>query len=287
MQEMFSMYIKIRTQISFIKLYIEFEQSEADRNIEREDYNIDSGKKFESNYEIVGPDGDEDQGNDTMEANVIDVANVLGNEHPFEEPSFMRTFNLEAMHAPEFPKYMNADGEFAVEMKFSSKKTVIIVMKDYTIRRGVDYRVYESELLTFYAKIFEDGSRGHTTMNLVECINSVFKGACNFPITALVKATFYMFNELFTRKRAEAEAWINAGHVFSNLVTSKLHANQLPSRNIQVNYFAGRMKYLKCVRCQVEWSMPLTSVDNDVTVASSRLTEFHVDMCLHILQING
>jgi len=45
-----------------------------------------------------------------------------------------------------------ADGEFAVGMEFSSRKTVIMAMKDYTIRRGVDYRVYKSEPLTFYAK---------------------------------------------------------------------------------------------------------------------------------------
>ncbi|RYR61252.1 hypothetical protein Ahy_A04g018400 [Arachis hypogaea] len=37
-------------------------------------------------------------------------------------------------------------------MKFSSREAVIMAMKDYTIRRGVDYQVYESEPLTFYAK---------------------------------------------------------------------------------------------------------------------------------------
>ncbi|RYR59693.1 hypothetical protein Ahy_A05g025621 [Arachis hypogaea] len=45
-------------------------------------------------------------------------------------------------------------------------------------------------------------------------------------------ATFYRLNELFTRKRAEAEARINAGHVFSEHLTSKIHANQLSSGNI-------------------------------------------------------
>ncbi|XP_025662174.1 uncharacterized protein [Arachis hypogaea] len=89
-----------------------------------------------------------------------------------------------------------------------------------------------------YALAFDDGYRwGHMTTNLVECINSVLKGARNLPITALVKATFYRLNELFTRKRAEAEARINAGHVFSDIVTSKLHANQLASGNIQVSCF--------------------------------------------------
>ncbi|RYQ99286.1 hypothetical protein Ahy_B07g087194 [Arachis hypogaea] len=52
-------------------------------------------------------------------------------------------------------------------------------------------------------------------------------GARNLPTTALVKATFYRLNELFTRKKAEAESRISARHVFSKVVTVKLHANQL------------------------------------------------------------
>ncbi|XP_025661237.1 uncharacterized protein [Arachis hypogaea] len=267
-----------------------------------------------------------------------------------------------------------ADGEFAVGMEFSSREAIIKAMKEYTLRRSVDYRVYKSEPLTFYAKCtqygsgcdwlirvsmisrkycwvdpslkvksviaevqskfnytdgnnnivsiafaivegetsdawhfflsnlrqhvvtrdgmglildrhesinaaverrysrtvreykvryqrlrergeaynnwlnripreqyalaFDGGYRwGHMTTNLVECINSVLKGARNLPITELVKATFYRLNELFTRKRVEAEAQINAGHVFSEHVTSKIHANQLASGNIQVNCF--------------------------------------------------
>ncbi|RYQ88034.1 hypothetical protein Ahy_B09g095478 isoform D [Arachis hypogaea] len=48
-----------------------------------------------------------------------------------------------------------------------------------------------------YALAFDGGYRwGHMTTNLVECINSVLKGACNLPVTALVKATFYRLNEL-------------------------------------------------------------------------------------------
>ncbi|RYR59273.1 hypothetical protein Ahy_A05g025129 [Arachis hypogaea] len=164
MQEMFSMYIESRAQISFIELYIEFEQFEADRNILRENYNSDSEKEFESNYEVVGPEGDKDQGDGSVAPNLTDVANALVNEVPFEEPSFMRVLDLEAMHAPEFPDYMSAevpfvaDGEFVVGMEFSSRKTVIKAMKEYILRRSVDYRVYESEPLTFYAKCTQYGS---------------------------------------------------------------------------------------------------------------------------------
>ncbi|RYQ94809.1 hypothetical protein Ahy_B08g089744 [Arachis hypogaea] len=99
-----------------------------------------------------------------MNADVAEVANALANPHPFQEPSFMWSLDLEAMHAPEFSQYMNAappvvaDGEFTVGMEFSSREAVIKAMKDYTIRRGVDYRVYESEPTIFYAKCTEYGN---------------------------------------------------------------------------------------------------------------------------------
>ncbi|XP_016169030.1 uncharacterized protein LOC107611638 [Arachis ipaensis] len=166
LQEMFSMYIESHAQIPFIELYVEFEQSEADRNILCEDYNSDSEEEFESNYEVVGLDGDEDEGDGLMAPNVTDVANALANEEPFEEPSFMR-FRLlnirllsifcSAAFAAETP--IVTDGEFAVRMEFSSREAVIKAMKEYTIRRSVDYRVYESEPLTFYAKCTQYGSR--------------------------------------------------------------------------------------------------------------------------------
>ncbi|RYR26666.1 hypothetical protein Ahy_B02g060945 [Arachis hypogaea] len=132
---MFSMYIESRAQISFIELYIEFEQSEADRNILRKDYNSDSEEEFESNYEVVSPNENEDQGDGTVALNVTDVANTLANEVPFEEPSFMRVLDLEAMHAPEFPDYMSAGDEGV----YPPKKCRLPC-------------VYESEPLTFYAK---------------------------------------------------------------------------------------------------------------------------------------
>ncbi|RYR65767.1 hypothetical protein Ahy_A03g011692 [Arachis hypogaea] len=174
LQEICLTYIERRAQISFIELYVEFEQSEADRNLVREDYNSDSEKEFESNYEVVDSDGDEDQGDGTMAPNVTDVANALANEVPFEEPYFMPSFRFRchacsgvsgiyecsifcsAAFAAEIS--IVADDEFAVGMEFSSREAVIKAMKEYTIRRSVDYRVYESEPLTFYAKCTQYGS---------------------------------------------------------------------------------------------------------------------------------
>ncbi|RYR46522.1 hypothetical protein Ahy_A07g032248 [Arachis hypogaea] len=546
LQDMFFMYFENRSHLSFIDLYVEFEQSEADRNILREDYDSDSEEEFESNYEVVGPDGDEVQGDEAMAPDVSDVATALANDIPFEEPSFMRVLDLEAMNVPEFPDYINAeiffvaDGEFAVGMEFSSRETctqygsgcdwlirVSMISRKYcwVIRRyngshtctratisqdhskldsatiaeaikplveadpvlkvksviaevqskfnyTVSYRKawlakqkaiekifggweasYEALPIWFeamchkepsaivhfetmpayqgddlvtdirvlhrvfwsyypcirafrhckpvvqvdrthlygkykgcllvavsqdvtwdgvglisdrhesinaavvrsngawspprafhmfcirhiesnflrkfkasylqklvvnigysrtvreyemryqrlrergaaytdwldriprdqYALAFDGGYRwGHMTTNLVECINSVLKGARNLPVTALVKATFYRLNELFTRKRAEAEAQINAGHVFSEIVTSKLQTS-LHQETFRLVALTGRMRYLRCVRCQVGWSLQWTYVAFDVTVVSSRWIGFPVDMYLHVV----
>ena len=54
------------------------------------------------------------------------------------------------MIAAELP--VMPDGKFTMGMEFSSREAVIKAMKDYTICRGVDYRVHESEPTTFYAK---------------------------------------------------------------------------------------------------------------------------------------
>ncbi|RYR67765.1 hypothetical protein Ahy_A03g014173 [Arachis hypogaea] len=70
----------------------------------------------------------------------------------------MRVLDLAALNAPEFLEYVTADppivadGEFVIGMEFSSREVVVAAIKDYTIHRGVDYRVYESEPTTFYAK---------------------------------------------------------------------------------------------------------------------------------------
>ncbi|XP_015953780.1 uncharacterized protein LOC107478147 [Arachis duranensis] len=105
--------------------------------------------------------------------------------------------------------------------------------------RGVTYKQWLDNIpRSQYALAYDEGHRwGHMTTNLVECINGVLKGARNLPVTALVKATFYRLNALFTRKRAEAEARISAGHLFSEYATEKIQSNQTASENIQVNLF--------------------------------------------------
>ncbi|RYR39309.1 hypothetical protein Ahy_A09g044817 [Arachis hypogaea] len=43
-------------------------------------------------------------------------------------------------------------------MKFSTREAVIRAIKNYTIHKGVDYRVYEREPMTFYAKCTQYGT---------------------------------------------------------------------------------------------------------------------------------
>ncbi|XP_025665054.1 uncharacterized protein [Arachis hypogaea] len=127
-------------------------------------YNTESDEEFEGNYEVVGPTEDVEEDDISVEEDVADVANALVDQHPSGEPSFMHTLNLDAMHVPEFPEYVSRvatvviDGEFVVGMEFNSREAVIAAVKEYTIQRGVDYRVYESEPTTFYAKCVHYGT---------------------------------------------------------------------------------------------------------------------------------
>ncbi|MED6213505.1 hypothetical protein PIB30_094063 [Stylosanthes scabra] len=72
--------------------------------------------------------------------------------------AMMRALNLDVMNKPVFPEYATIgvaapeDGEFVIRMTFTSRESLISTIKKYTIPRGVDYTVHESEPLTFYAK---------------------------------------------------------------------------------------------------------------------------------------
>ncbi|XP_015963422.1 uncharacterized protein LOC107487318 [Arachis duranensis] len=167
MQGMFSIYQQTRAQVSILELYVEFEELvEVDlpeANIDWTVYNSESEEEFEGTYHIVGPTEEVGEDDIIVESNVADVANALASQYPSREPSFMHALDVDAMNAPEFPEYINSnpvvvsDGEFVVGMEFSSRETVIAAIKDYTIRRGVDYRVCESEPTTFYAKCVQYG----------------------------------------------------------------------------------------------------------------------------------
>ncbi|RYQ79441.1 uncharacterized protein LOC110280427 [Arachis duranensis] len=166
MQNMFQIHRQTQMQQSQIKLYVEFENvetAEIQNNLDIEDdraavyegINSDSEEDFEATYEA----GDEDEDGDVRVKAVAENVVV----HPavsqsMNVPPFMRNLDLDAMNAPKFLEYANIgvvdpeDGEFRIGMEYSSRNFVVVAIRSYTISRGVDYNVYESEPLTFYAK---------------------------------------------------------------------------------------------------------------------------------------
>ena len=90
-----------------------------------------------------------------------------------------------------------------------------------------------------WVQAFDGGHRhGHMTTNLVECINSVLKGARNLPITALVRATYFRLAELFATKGREAYARKASGSVFSETITTRLRENQQAAGGVRVTTFS-------------------------------------------------
>ncbi|XP_057739780.1 uncharacterized protein LOC130956830 [Arachis stenosperma] len=166
MQNMFQIHRQTQMRQPHIELYVEFEEVEADEienDLDIEDdraamyegMNSDNKEDFEATYEASDEDEDGDVG---VEAEVKNVVVHPAVSQPMNVPPFMRNLDLDVMNAPEFSEYANIgvadpeDGEFRIGMEYSSRKSVVTTIRSYTISRGVDYNVYESEPLTFYAK---------------------------------------------------------------------------------------------------------------------------------------
>ncbi|RYR34001.1 hypothetical protein Ahy_A10g048705 [Arachis hypogaea] len=165
-------------------------------------YVIDDTKEFEGTYHIVGPVENVNEDDIIVEFDVGDVTNTLTSQHPSKKPSFIHVLDLNAINTPKFLKFINAnpvvvtDGEFVINIEFSSRETVIAAIKDYTICRSVDYRVSESEPTTiFYVKCVIVGlyvnltcsmqdyasvAVGNIQVNLFDRQNEVFE-VCEMP----------------------------------------------------------------------------------------------------------
>ncbi|MED6183271.1 hypothetical protein PIB30_036350 [Stylosanthes scabra] len=100
--------------VAVVELYVEFEQipyvvgavEEVQPDLAIEGYYSDSEEEFEGTY-VIDDANEEDVSEHDMESDVEDVANALANELPFQEPSFMRVLDEEAMKEPEFAEDMN------------------------------------------------------------------------------------------------------------------------------------------------------------------------------------
>ncbi|MED6197272.1 hypothetical protein PIB30_055181 [Stylosanthes scabra] len=120
---------------SVIELYVEFEQvpyvvgavEEAQLDLAFDGYYSDSEEEFEGNYEMDGAN-EEDVLEHDMDSDVGDVANALANEFPFQEVSFMRVLDEEAMKEPEFAEDMNpACGELCMADKGELNETKVLL----------------------------------------------------------------------------------------------------------------------------------------------------------------
>ncbi|RYQ86113.1 hypothetical protein Ahy_B10g105788 [Arachis hypogaea] len=108
-------------------------------------YNTESDEEFKSNYQVIDPAEDVDEDDISIEGDVTAVANALVDQHLSGESSFMHTLNLDAMHIPKFLEYVNTDNFCCCRKRVYNSE-------------GVDYRVYESEPMTFYAKYVQYGT---------------------------------------------------------------------------------------------------------------------------------
>ncbi|XP_057724710.1 uncharacterized protein LOC130940554 [Arachis stenosperma] len=130
------------------------------RGTECEINNSESDNFLEQEHRSGGNGADDTDGCEDEE----NVPNRVAIEHPFKPVPFMRTLDLEAMHAPEFPEYVNvsknyaANGELCVGMLFKNKEGVVQAIKNYSLSKSVDYKVHESEPATFYCKCKYFGS---------------------------------------------------------------------------------------------------------------------------------
>ncbi|XP_016173466.1 uncharacterized protein LOC107615969 [Arachis ipaensis] len=172
MLEMLMIYRQNQAHVPILKLYVEFEQlgntHEADEsllsgedNIDWKENNSDSEEEFLANNDMLG--GNDGGNKSHPEREVHGSINTIASRYSFDVPFFMRALDLDAMHAPEFAEFANPsipfvqDGEFAVGMEFGSREDMVMAIRRYTLSKGVDYRVYESEPLTFYAKYLQYG----------------------------------------------------------------------------------------------------------------------------------
>ncbi|RYR15025.1 hypothetical protein Ahy_B04g071761 [Arachis hypogaea] len=255
-------------------------------DIDWEEENNDSEEEFEANYEV---DDENDDGDLAGNPEVPNEANAIISQHPFGVPSFMLTLDLEAMHDPEFPEYANTgEGNDAQKMaslvlewnldresrhigsnflrRFKAPYLHKLVVntgysrteqeynKNYQRfkERGEAYTQWYNEIgVERWVLAFDGGHRwGYMTTNLVECINSVLKGARILPVTALVRSTLYRLNESFTRKSTEAHERLYNGFMYSEFATKRVEESFRRAGNIVVNRFDRRNEMFEVRKMQ-------------------------------------
>jgi len=76
------------------------------------------------------------------------------------------------------------------------------------------------------------------TTNLVECMNSIIKGACSLPICALIRATFERTATWFVERGVKAKLMLRVGHQYSEDINSIIRKNQQQAGMCQVRRYS-------------------------------------------------
>ncbi|RYR56669.1 hypothetical protein Ahy_A05g022352 [Arachis hypogaea] len=186
-------------------------------------------------------------------------------------PSSMCSLDLYTMHAPKFPEYANIgvadieDGEFIIEMKYGSRKSVIAAIRSYTIFRGVDYVVYEFESQTFYAKCKNDGNgyNGRHTCS----IGMILQDHSKLDSNTIAEAMKPLVESNPSIKNTEAHQRKRARFTYSEFTTQQIETNMQRARNIVVHRFDRRNEVFKveqlpyrhviacCANQYLDWQM--------------------------------
>ena len=66
----------------------------------------------------------------------------------------------------------------------------------------------------------------HMTTNLSECVNKVFRGCRNIPITSLVKSTYSRCRQYFVDRDRKAQRELQSGQIYCSKVMKEIQKNQ-------------------------------------------------------------
>jgi hypothetical protein len=89
-----------------------------------------------------------------------------------------------------------------------------------------------------WTREFDRGCRwGHMTTNLVECMNDVFKGIKNLPITALVRSTYYRLASSFATRGERWSTVLMSGQIFSECCMKVMKEGSIKASTRAVTVF--------------------------------------------------
>ncbi|KAL4360960.1 hypothetical protein GQ457_04G026310 [Hibiscus cannabinus] len=112
--------------------------------------------------DIVDPDLFPDDVCDAPDFGVAEFVQPSGDITFYEPPYHMGAVDFDAMRAPRFPNMhrltSSEHGELSVGLEFDEKNEATLAVKEYIIKKHVDYTVVESNKRVFFAKCVKYGN---------------------------------------------------------------------------------------------------------------------------------